>query len=255
MTDFKFKTLIIDDEEPARLFLKELLQAHTNDIEIVGEAKDGIEAASLIESLKPELIFLDIEMPGKNGFEMLQSLNEIPLVVFCTAFDEYALNAFETNSIDYLVKPVKPERLNKTIEKLKKLNHFKEQVKIKELLQSIIKTSTLKPPTTFPVKIGDRVVFIKMNEIVYFTAKEKYVEIHTFSGKVYNLDQSLNLLETKLPAQFTRIQRGYIINSSLIKEIKKYSPGKYAILLEDSKNTKVITGRNYSRVVNILMKL
>ncbi len=255
MTDFKLKTLIIDDEEPARLFLKELLQAYSNEIEIIGEAKNGIEAVQLINALKPELIFLDIEMPGKNAFEMLESLNEIPLVVFCTAFDDYALNAFETNSIDYLVKPVKPERLNKTIVKLRNLNHLKEQVKIKELLQSVIKSNTAKTPTSFPVKIGDRIIFLKMKEISFFTAKDKYVEIHTFNGKVYNLDQSLNSLETKLPDHFKRVQRGYIINIELIREIKNYSPGKYSIFLEDSKNTKIVTGRNYSALVNKLVKI
>ena len=255
MTDFKFKTLIIDDEEPARLFLKELLQEHSAEIEIIGEAKDGIDAVQLINALKPELIFLDIEMPGKNGFEMLENLDEIPLVVFCTAFDEYALNAFETNSIDYLVKPVKPERLNKTIKKLKNLNHLKEHLKIKELLQTVIKSNPAKQPTTFPVKIGDRVIFLKMNEISFFTAKDKYVEIHTFNNKSYNLDQSLNSLESKLPNHFIRVQRGYIINTELIREIKNYSPGKYSIFLDDRMNTKIVTGRNYSALVNELVKI
>jgi len=116
--DFNYRTLIIDDEKPVRLIIKELLQSYLNCIEIIEEATNGIEAIELIELLKPDLIFVDIQMPVKDGFGVLQCLTKVPLVVFCTAFDEYTLQAFETNSIDYLVKPVKVDRLQKTIAKL-----------------------------------------------------------------------------------------------------------------------------------------
>lgn len=255
MADLLLKTLIIDDEEPARIYLKELLQLHSDFIEIVGEAVNGIEAVTLIESLKPDLIFLDIQMPGKNGFEMLQDLTKIPIIVFCTAYDEYALDAFETNCTDYLVKPVKAERLKKTIEKLKGFNNRYEQPNIKELIQTIIQSNIQENPTSFPVKTGDRVVFLKIKEIVYFMANEKYVEIHTIQNKVFILDQSLNLLEKKLPSQFLRLHKGQIVNTNLIKEIKKYSPGHYLIVLDDICNTKIISGRKYSMEVNRLMKI
>lgn len=254
MTEIIFKTIIIDDEQPARSFIKELLQPYSNCIEIIGEATNGNEAVQLIKSLEPDLIFLDIQMPGKDGFEVLQSLKKIPLVVFCTAFDEHALTAFETNSIDYLVKPVSVERLNKTIEKLKGLSNTKEQEKIEKMIHSIISTKLTDTPTTFPVKIGDRVVFLKMSEIAFLKAKDKYVEIHTIMDKAYILEQSLNTLEIKLPANFRRVQRAFIININHITEIRKYSPAKYVILLDDVCKTKIITGRSYSMKVNKLVK-
>lgn len=255
MTEMTFKTIIIDDEQPARSYIKELLQPYSNCIEIIGEATNGNEAVKLIKSLEPDLIFLDIQMPGKNGFEVVQSLKKIPLVVFCTAFDEYALNAFETNSVDYLVKPVSAERLNKTIEKLKGLSTTKEQEKIEKLIHSIVSAKVTDVPTTFPVKVGDRVIFLKMSEIAFFKSKDKYVEIHTVVDKAYILEHSLNTLEMKLPNNFRRVQRAFIININHITEIRKYSPGKYAILLDDVCKTKIITGRSYSMKVNNLVKL
>src|SRR5690349_449107 len=101
----KYRTLVADDEQPARDRLKKLLSEHSHKIELIGEAKNGLECSEMIDSLKPDLVFLDIQMPGLNGFEVLQQTHHSPVVVFCTAYDEFALQAFETNSIDYIVKP------------------------------------------------------------------------------------------------------------------------------------------------------
>lgn len=111
-------TLIIDDEPPARARLQKLLEHFSETFRVVDEAKNGIEAVEKINQLQPDVIFLDIEMPGLNGFELLERLDKIPIVIFCTAFDQYSLKAFETNSIDYLLKPVRLERLQQTVEKL-----------------------------------------------------------------------------------------------------------------------------------------
>ncbi|GAA3556344.1 LytR/AlgR family response regulator transcription factor [Snuella lapsa] len=255
MEEIKYRTLIIDDEHPAREFIKELLQAYSNDFQIIGEATNGIEAIQLIKALNPDVIFLDIQMSGKNGFEVLQSLDNIPMVIFCTAFDNYALQAFETNSIDYLVKPINPIRFKNAIKKLKNLNNPKEHNKIKKLIQTYISKQTSNPPTSLPVRIGDRIVFIKIDEIAFFKAKDKYVEIHNLMGKSYILDQSLIILEQKLPEHFIRVQRSYIINTNKIVEIKKYAIGKYILLMDDVYNTKIISGKNYSTTINNLTKI
>jgi two-component system, LytTR family, response regulator len=113
--------LIIDDEAPARMRLRRLLAAHNATVSIIGEATNGLEALELINTLKPEVVFLDIQMPGMDGFEVLRKVTHLPVVVFITAFDQYALKAFETNSIDYLLKPVEAERLAQTIDKIERL--------------------------------------------------------------------------------------------------------------------------------------
>lgn len=255
MDVIKYRTLIIDDERPAREYIKELLQFYSGYIQIIGEASDGIEAINLIERLKPDLIFLDIQMPKKNGFEVLQSLNYIPLIVFCTAFDDYALEAFKTNSIDYLVKPINPQRLQTTISKLQNLNELNGQNKIKNLIESIVTKQKSSYPTSIPVKLGDRIVFVKIDDVSFFKAKDKYIEIHTVSNKIYLFDQSLNSLELKLPHYFLRVQRSYIVNTNKILEIRKYTLGKYLLLLDNVSNTKIITGKSYSAVINGLTKI
>src|SRR5659263_72955 len=117
----KYRTLIADDEQPARDRLKKLLAEHADKVELIGEANNGLECLEMIDNLKPDLLFLDIQMPGLNGFEVLQQTGYSPIVIFCTGYDEYALKAFETNNIDYIVKPVKADRIKKSIEKLDSL--------------------------------------------------------------------------------------------------------------------------------------
>lgn len=257
MDKIMYRTLIIDDEHPARQFIKELLEPFSDIFNIIGEATNGNEAIKLINTLNPDLIFLDIQMPGKNGFEVVQSLNRIPIIIFCTAYDDYALEAFETNSIDYLVKPVDPERLQKTVDKLQNFGVVNNQNEIKSLIQNLVSnhTSFSSYPNSIPIRLGDRVVFVKIKEISFFKAKDKYVEIYTLSGKSYLCDLSLNYLELKLPSYFLRVQRSYIINSNRILEIRKYSLGRYILLLNDLPGSKIKTGKNYSKVINNLIKV
>jgi len=126
----KYRTLIADDEQPARDRLKKLLAEHADQIELIGEAQNGLECREMIDRLKPDLVFLDIQMPGLNGFEVLQQTIHSPVVIFCTAYDEFALQAFETNSIDYIVKPIKAERIQKSIEKLDSLKRHSDKRKL-----------------------------------------------------------------------------------------------------------------------------
>lgn len=251
----KYRTLIVDDEEPARIRLIQLLNEYQETISIIGEAVNGIEAVEMINSLKPDIVFLDISMPGKDGFEVIKSLHNVPYLIFCTAYDHYALQAFETNSIDYIVKPVRPERLSITLDKVRKLSGNNDYSQILNWVEETIALRQKEVVTSFPVKVGDRVIFIKTEDISYFEANEKYVELNNRQGKKYILDQSLSYMEGKLPGHFIRVHRGIIINTLLIKEIRRYMGSKYTIVLNDMLQSHIITGRYYSEKVKELLNL
>lgn len=244
-----FKTLIIDDEALARERLRMHLSTYSRQIEIAGEAENGEQAIDMINELLPDLIFLDIQMPGKNGFDVLKEIKHTPIVIFCTAYDEYALKAFETSSIDYLVKPVKEERLHKTIEKLNLLKRDNSRQEILSFIEQYTGVSKQEKITSIPVKIGDRVVFVKLDDVAYFSASDKYVTINTKYNKEYLIEQSLSYLEDKLDSRFIRVQRSCIVNKERIKEVNKYFGGRYIIVVEDSKLSKITTGRKYAEVV------
>ncbi len=244
-----YKTIIIDDEAIARERLKRLLNDCCPQVEIVAEAKNGIEGAKLINELRPDLIFLDIQMPGKTGFEMLEDLTHVPHVVFCTAYEEFALKAFNTLALDYLVKPVEEERLQMTIQKLERFAHASSTFQVAELLQMVRQQPEAKKLQSIAHKIGDRVILIKTAEITYFMAKEKYVEFYTGDGKQYLSEMTIKKLTEKLPESFCQIHRGIIVNRDRIKEYRKYFRGKYILVLDDSAATKLETGRSYAHIV------
>ncbi len=241
-----FRTLIIDDESIARERLIRLLKETTDQINIIGEAKNGIEGAEMINNLKPDLVFLDIQMPGKNGFAMLEDLIHIPKVVFCTAYEEFALKAFNTMALDYLVKPVEKERLGLTMKKLCNTENPNANLHIKELLNLVNNQSENKNRQSLTHKIGDRIILIKTEKITYLSATEKYVEFFTYDGKKYLTDQSLKKLSERLPDNFMQVQRSKIVNLDFVKEYRKYFRGKYILTLDDINSTKLETGRAFS---------
>lgn len=251
-----FKTILIDDEKLALSRLKRLLADYQDIIEIIGEANNGEEGVGIIEKLRPDLIFLDIEMPAMNGFEMLAKLDFMPIVVFATAFDEYAIRAFEENSIDYLLKPIEKERLEITIKKLEQSRknkpqdfdnqfflNFVEQLKPKKEIQSIA------------VKTGERILLVKLEDISYFEAEDKYTFLTTKDGKKHLTDYTITVLEEKLPAFFIRVSRSTIINTNLIKEIQKYFNGKFMLLLDDKNQSKIESGLKYNENIKTLLDL
>lgn len=244
-----FRTVIIEDEEPARLRLTKLLQNYPDKIEIIGFAKNGENGLEKINELNPDLIFLDIQMPGMNGFEMLSKLKRIPLVIFCTAYDEYALQAFETDSIDYLLKPVKEERLEKTISKLDKFAPHFNKAEILDFLEAIEKKETKPKVTSLSIKTGKKIIFLKLSEILYFKAKDKYVSIFLKNGQEHLSEQSLQQLSAELPENFRRIHRAILLNSDYIKEVHSYFNSRFAFLLEDKNRTKLISGRSYQKEI------
>lgn len=229
------KALIIDDERLAREELKSLL-APFDFIEIIGEAKNSIEGIELIKTLKPDVVFLDIQMPGLNGFEMLQQLDEIPQVIFISAFDEYALKAFEVNALDYLLKPIDPERLKETLSKLKepeeefntKLNGIESQ-----------KNKQLSKGDKVFIKDGEKCWFIDVETIRMFESDGNYVKVYFDKFRPLIL-RSLNSLEERLdPKIFFRANRKFIINLNCISSIENWFNGGLYVTLKDGEKIEI----------------
>ena len=223
-----FKTVIIDDERLAREEVKRALKAHP-EFEIIGEANHVDEAKELIERTLPELIFLDIHMPGKSGFELLEELSSVPEVVFTTAYDQYAVKAFELNALDYLVKPLREERFAKTMEKVKAELTKKE----------VLKTGFLSMDRKIFIKDGEKCFFIPLKEIHFIESLDNYARLY-FGTQKAMIKRSLNLLEEKLdPTVFFRVNRSQIINTQYIKEMHPYFNNKLQITLTTGQTVEV----------------
>lgn len=250
------KVLIIEDEPLARQRLKKLLQPYANQINLIGEAKNGAEGVDMIEKLKPQFIFLDIKMPVLNGFEMLLKLSYQPHIIFTTAFDEYAIKAFENNSIDYLLKPIRPERLEITMDKILKLsNPVKTEQFNSDALHSLIEHLQVpKAIRSLTVHLGDKIIIVKLDEIVFFKAEDKYVLIHTNKGEQHLITQSLSQLEQKLPDYFLRINRSSIINENEISEIRKGFNRKWVFEMKDVDHTRITAGTSYMSAIKNHLK-
>jgi len=238
------RALIIDDEELARKRLHKMLQDFKSELEVVDEAGNGEEAVKKIEEIRPDVIFLDIQMPGCDGFEVARRLYIKPFIVFVTAYDEYALKAFEENSVDYLLKPIDRKRLEKAVEKLRRLfNVSKPQ--LNENVERLLSQLASAPVKRMQVKSGDKILLINVDDIVYFEAKDKYTFLHTFDQK-HIIDFTLADLEGKLDkANFIRIHRSSIINLKYIRELVKWFGGKYKVRLTDKNRTELVVSRGY----------
>ncbi|MEK7729686.1 MAG: LytTR family DNA-binding domain-containing protein [candidate division KSB1 bacterium] len=237
-----YKIIIVEDEPLALQRLERLLQPFNDFIEIVARASNGEEAVEQINSLKPDLIFLDIQLPELNGFEVLERLTSLPLIIFSTAYDEFALKAFETNAIDYLLKPVEPERLQRALEKLRRLTG-NEQLQLQAQLQKLLEEIKKPKLQRLQVRTGDRIRLLDYSEICFFRAVDKYVEVHTLHES-FLLDQSLNQLEAELPAeQFVRIHRAALVNMKHVHEIVRGLGGNYRVRLRDKKATELPVSR------------
>lgn len=240
-----FKAIVVDDEPAARRLMKSLLQEHADVVTVIDEAGTGREAIQKIEEQKPDLVFLDIQMPDLTGFEVLEQLKEKPNIIFTTAYEQYAIKAFETFSIDYLLKPIKEERLQQSIDKLKQFGRLNQELNSVSLQEIIRQLQAPKQTTALPIRTGDRIILLKYENIVYLEAQDKYVFIHTTEGQKHLTDQSLSALSDKLPSQFYRIQKSYIINKEKIKEMHRHFNGRYLFVLDDKESTRLTSGRTY----------
>jgi two-component system LytT family response regulator len=239
------RTIIVDDEELARKRLRKLLQKYQPELEIVAEAQNGEEAVEKISALQPEVIFLDIQMPGCDGFEVIRRLQTKPFIVFATAYNEYALKAFDENSIDYLLKPIDQRRLDKAVEKLRRLfdsSKLQFNENIERMLSQLVSPSLQR----MKVKIGDKILLLGLSDIVYFEAKDKYTFLHT-SDREYVVDETITDLEVKLDkSNFIRIHRAVIVNVKFIRELVKWFAGRYKVKLKDKRETELIVSRRYA---------
>ena len=249
-----YTTLIIDDEAPARAGLENLLKTFPETFQVIDTAQNVTEAKAKIEAQNPDIIFLDIEMPGQTGFDLLAQLKSIPIVVFCTAYDQYALEAFETNSIDYLVKPVKLERIEKTIQKLKNFDKNRSSEDILKVLKEITNRKEVKKMTSITVKKNDRLIFIKLEEVAFFEAENNYTTINCESGN-YLSTESISSLEHKLPDNFLRIHRGILINKDYVNDIQKYFNSRFVITLNNKKQSSITSGRSYNEEIKAWINL
>ncbi|MEO1055011.1 MAG: LytTR family DNA-binding domain-containing protein [Bacteroidota bacterium] len=226
------KAIIVDDERLARKELSNLLQEH-NEIEIIGEATNVDEAFDLVNQVNPDLIFLDIQMPGKSGFELLEMLDAVPTVIFTTAYDEYALKAFEVNALDYLLKPVQPERLKDGISKL--LSSQKEGSEDKP--QETTKKLGLNDQVF--VKDGDKCWFVSLANIRLFESDGNYIKVYFESNKPM-IHKSLNALDEKLDERsFFRASRKHIINLSWLESIEPWFNGGLMVKLKGGEKVEV----------------
>ncbi len=222
------KAIIIDDERLARQELKTLLSIH-KEIEIIAECQDADSAKEKINELKPDIIFCDIQMPGKSGLELVEEISATVDVVFITAHDEHAIKAFEVNAFDYLLKPVQPERLSETIKKLS----------VKDSANRPDNTSPLTDQDTVFIKDGDKCWLIKLEEIRLFESEGNYVRVYFDTFRPLIL-RSLNSLETRLnEKQFFRASRRHMINLSYVSSIEPWFNGGLNVKMKDGKEIEI----------------
>ena len=239
--------VIIDDEHLASRRIKELLKTHQDKLSVISTADNGTKGIEIIESKKPQLIFLDIQMPDMSGFEMLTKLSYQPKIIFTTAYSEYAIKAFENYTIDYLVKPISQERFDKAIDKLLKFDSNTHKIDLLKLQELISQAPKQKESFSFAVKKGDRIILLDYEDITYYKAEDKYVNIYVKNGDVHITDKTLSELEHKLPKEFLRIHRSVIVNKSYIREIEKYFKGTLILILNDKTGTKLKSSEKYSK--------
>lgn len=247
------------DDEPLAIERLQRMLAHCPELHIVGTATDPSAAIqSLNNSKQPiDVLFLDIQMPGMNGFELLSRLAVQPFVIFTTAFDQHALRAFETNAIDYLLKPIEPAQLERAISKLGRLRpvvkpEWQQNPALPQLLKELT-ASLREPQPTYPNKIasrvGERISFLPLDDVTHFIAQDK-LTFAVANGKRHCVDQSIADLEHRLdPAKFLRIHRSALVNTDWIHEMNSWFAGKIVVILKDAQHTQLTVARDRVRTL------
>ncbi|MDX1652057.1 MAG: LytTR family DNA-binding domain-containing protein [Brumimicrobium sp.] len=229
------KALLIDDERLARTELKHLLEKYNEKIQVIGEAVNAQEGIKSIRKLKPDVIFLDIQMPEMDGFQMLKKLDEIPKVIFVTAYDEHAIEAFKVNALDYLLKPVDPQRLDEAISKLSSSSEDEFESEVTDLR----KERKLNIHDHVFIKDGEKCFFPKLEQVRYFESHGNYVKVY-FQDKKPMILRSLNALEERLDQNdFFRANRKYIVNIHKITNIENWFNGGLKVFLENDESIEI----------------
>jgi len=226
----KVSAVIIDDEELARDLIASFLENH-KDIQVVGICANGFEGLKVIQELKPDLVFLDIKMPKITGFELLELLDEPPVIIFSTAYDEFAIKAFEMNAVDYLLKPYSQERFDEAVSKAKsRVGTGEKQQEEIQKTQKLVQTDQLERVV---VKVGNKIHIIAISKIYHIEAMDDYVRIHTDQGK-YLKKQTMKFFEAHLPPEdFVRIHRSHMAAVQQISKIEVMEKESYVVILKE----------------------
>jgi two-component system LytT family response regulator len=242
----RMRAFLVDDEALALKRLSRMLTA-TGRVEIVGTHIDPVEAVADILNLKPDVLFLDIEMPGMTGFEMLAKLDPQPVIVFTTAYDRYALQAFGVNSVDYLLKPFEQAQLNRALDKIERMRGGTEpRQEIRELLDRLSAVAAPRPdyPARIASRIGERVEFVDLARVTHFFAADKLTYAAT-PAKNYVVDHTIQELEQKLdPRKFIRIHRATLVNLDQLHDLHAWFAGRMMVRLKDEKKTELAVSRD-----------
>lgn len=235
------RVLIIDDEKLARDIVKAYLKPHA-DFEIIGECQNGFEGVKVIHEEKPDVVFLDIQMPKLTGFEMLELLEEPPIIIFSTAYDEFAIKAFENNAVDYLLKPYSQDRFDSAIEKLTERLQNKDDYKVTVSNLVDEHRNAVNELDRIVIRLGSKIVILDLDTIDYFEAQDDYVAIHSQDQK-YLKQVRMKYLASALPEEkFIRVHRSYIVAVKQIDKIEAYSKDSYLALLKTG--TKIPVSRS-----------
>jgi two-component system, LytTR family, response regulator len=241
----KIRALIVDDEPLARERIRTMLRDEA-DIAVAGECGDGPAAVAAIRKLSPDLLFLDVQMPGMDGFAVLRAVNreQMPVVIFVTAYDQHAVKAFEAHALDYLLKPFKPARFKETVQRAREHLANLEAGAVSAKLAALL--GQAKPEREFlsriAVKTGERTVFVKTSQIDYLESAGNYVVLH--AGKENHVvRETLTALEEQLdPKKFIRISRSMLVNADQIKELQPLFKGEHAVVLHNGKQLTMTRG-------------
>jgi len=244
MTTRDMTAMVVDDEELARVRLRKMLD-EVGGVSVVGEAANGIEAVESIERLDPDLVFLDIQMPGMTGFDVIEALGDVPLIVFVTAFDDYAIRAFEVNSIDYLLKPVEPDRLREAVGRAAGL--LSEGPVLEREIEKLTTMVRARGLERLPVSKGKKIVLLDLDEIMWFSSDEGLVFAHTGPAR-FVVNRTLSELEERLDdTRFFRIHRSTIVNLNHVREIVPWFSGKYKVVMSDSGGSELTLSRSRAK--------
>jgi two-component system LytT family response regulator len=242
----KIRTLVVDDEPIARERILSLLQSE-NDVEVIGQCADGVQAVSAIQQQAPDLVFLDVQMPGCDGFGVIQNIgaDRMPTVVFVTAYDEYALRAFEVHALDYLLKPFGKDRFQETLKHARESLERRRAGDLGRRLLALV--HDLKPEQQrldrLVVKSGGRVFFLRTEEIDWIEAAGNYVRLH-LGEENHLFRETMNGMESRLDTRrFVRIHRSRIVNTERIKELQPWFNGEYVVILRNG--TRLTLSRGY----------
>jgi DNA-binding LytR/AlgR family response regulator len=238
-------TLIAEDEQHSLERLRGLLQEF-EELRLIGTAADGISAIKKIDDLKPDLVFLDIQMPGANGFEVLDRASHRPMVIFVTAYDKYAIKAFEENAVDYILKPSSKERIAAAVERAIRRSQRIDAQLLESLKNALKEKKYMK---RFAVKQGDEILIIPETDVFYFQAESKYIFLYTFNRR-YFFEMTLKELDKSLdPALFCRVHKSTIVSLEKVRKLKKWFKSEYIIQLNDEKKSKIKVSRNFTSVL------